>query len=164
MIWNHQDNVIIYCCVHYFSCKDWAVVMFPLLMKFFYFGTFAEGQNEWLWPLQGDEGQEDGKCFSSSSLKQLQLQKCNHNVANHVFFPSAEEQDYQAWGEEAAEGGSKEVNDHTNKISCLIVRLWPCLGFFIGFKWEKKGWIIFDEYFFSHKRLSGVFFPLQHPW
>lgn len=41
------------------------------------------------------------------------------NVTNHVFFSlSAEEQDYQAWGEEAAEGGSKEVNYH--KINLLF--------------------------------------------
>lgn len=33
----------------------------------------AEGPNVWLWPLQGDEGQEDGKCNRHKSFRQVSL-------------------------------------------------------------------------------------------
>lgn len=49
------------------------------------------------------------------------------------------------------------MNDHTNKslLNCST----PCLGFFFGFKWRKKNpFLIFDDFSFSHKCLSGGFF------
>lgn len=80
----------------------------------------------------------------------------------YFFSLSAEEQDHQARGEEAAEGGSKEVNYHTINLlfNCSTVFLSGL--FFLLYLHEK---IVADFFLMiipDTKTLSGVFSRSNH--